>query len=152
MFGKNVSIQNSGLRGFAIFVFGIVIIVAISTLWQCIVWSLRYAVRGPGAAKDAAAQRLAKRLHWERTHRRSRKEHVTRFGGLAGMIYMIVTIEQIVARNPDVSSSSALTDWTYSQTIALIMLGQQIMDCLSYVKEEIQYRRKRQAMMNGDVA
>lgn len=56
------------------------------------------------------------------------------------MIYMIVTTEQIVARNPDVSSS--LQAWTFSQTLALIMLGQQIMDCFTYIKEELKQRKE----------
>lgn len=49
------------------------------------------------------------------------------------MTYMIVTTEQMVARNPEVTP--ILKQWTFSQTLALIMLGQQIMDCVSYFKE-----------------
>jgi hypothetical protein len=62
VFGHNVSIKNSGLRGFAIFIFGIVIIAALSSLWQCIIWSLKYAVVDARVAKDNAAIRYAKEL------------------------------------------------------------------------------------------
>jgi hypothetical protein len=83
-------------------------------------------------------------------HTRGRKEHITRYGGLVGLIYMIVTTEQIVARNPDVSSQ--INKWSYSQTLPLIMLGQQLMDCISYFKEEIEYKRKQKAIANYDQA
>ncbi|KAG8763712.1 hypothetical protein FRC12_008438 [Ceratobasidium sp. 428] len=53
---------------------------------------------------------------------------------------MIVTTEQIVQRNPGVSED--LDKWTYGQTIALIMLGQQIMDCFSYFKEWVSEKHK----------
>jgi hypothetical protein len=62
VFGHNVSIKNSGLRGFAIFIFGIVIIAALSSLWQCIIWSLKYAIADVRIAKDNAAMRYAKEL------------------------------------------------------------------------------------------
>jgi hypothetical protein len=75
---------------------------------------------------------------------------MTRFGGVVGMIYMIVTTEQIVQRNEDVSSQ--VNAWTYSQTIALILLGQQLMDCFTYFKEEIKYRQEERLRANGDTA
>jgi hypothetical protein len=76
-------------------------------------------------------------------HSTSRGQHITRFGGLVGMIYMIVTTEQIVRRNPGIKED--LNEWTYGQTIALIMLGQQLMDCFSYFKEELKNRQELNA-------
>ncbi|CAE6423623.1 unnamed protein product [Rhizoctonia solani] len=44
VFGHNVSVTNSGLRGFAMFVFAIGSISALSALWQCTAWTFRYTI------------------------------------------------------------------------------------------------------------
>ncbi|CAE6446244.1 unnamed protein product [Rhizoctonia solani] len=152
VFGHNVSVTNSGLRGFAMFIFAIGSISALSALWQCITWSVRYMVGSARTAKENAAARFAKELRNRKTRSGGRGQHMTRFGGMVGLIYMIVTTEQIVKHNPDVSRQ--VNGWSYSQTIALIMLGQQIMDCITYFKEEIEYRRKQRTEINarGDYA
>lgn len=79
---------------------------------------------------------------------------MTRYGGMVGMIYMIVTTEQIVSRNlkqiTDPDARGELNDWSYSQTIALIMLGQQIMDSWEYFKDEYEYRKRQRAAEHGD--
>ncbi|CAE6423698.1 unnamed protein product [Rhizoctonia solani] len=152
VFGHNVSVTNSGLRGFVMFIFAIGSISALSALWQCITWSVRYGVGSAKTAKENAAARFAKELRHRKTRSGGRGQHMTRFGGMVGLIYMIVTTEQIVKHNPDVSSQ--VNDWTYSQTIALIMLGQQLMDCITYFREEAEYRRSQrtQASLNGDHA
>ncbi|CAE6479207.1 unnamed protein product [Rhizoctonia solani] len=153
VFGRNVSVTNSGLRGFAMFIFAIGSISALSALWQCITWSLRYMVGSAKTAKENAAARFAKELRNRKTRSGGRGKHITRFGGMVGMIYMIVTTEQIVSRNEDVRNQ--VSEWSYSQTIALIMLGQQLMDCFTYFKEEMNHRREErshQNNLNGDVA
>ncbi|GAB1523054.1 hypothetical protein RhiTH_006183 [Rhizoctonia solani] len=150
VFGHNVSVTNSGLRGFAMFIFAIGSISALAALWQCITWSLRYIVGTARTAKENAAARYARELRHRRARSGGKGQHMTRFGGTVGMIYMIVTTEQIVQRNPDVSKQ--VNGWTYSQTLALIMLGQQLMDCFTYFKEEINYRKAERARANGDVA
>ncbi|KAJ1307811.1 hypothetical protein OPQ81_001893 [Rhizoctonia solani] len=150
VFGHNVKVTNSGLRGFAMFIFAIGSISALSAFWQCITWSLRYAVGSAKTAKENAAAHYVKQLRSRRTHSARDGQHITRYGGMVGMIYMIITTEQIVARNPDVPNQ--VNTWTYSQTIALIMLGQQLMDCFTYFKEEIAYRRQEKAALNGDTA
>ncbi|CAE6425058.1 unnamed protein product, partial [Rhizoctonia solani] len=40
--GHNLSVTNSGLRGFAMFIFAMGSISALSALWRCITWSARY--------------------------------------------------------------------------------------------------------------
>lgn len=63
-------------------------------------------------------------------------------GGLAALIYMIVTTEQIVSRNgPDVAEG--LSQWTYGQTLAVIMLLQQFLDIIWWFKEEIHYKKEQ---------
>ncbi|CCO32439.1 hypothetical protein BN14_06499 [Rhizoctonia solani AG-1 IB] len=138
VFGHNVSVTNSGLRGFALSMFAISLIGALASLYYSIGWLGDYVIIGPKAAKDKAARGYVEQLT---------RKVMSRFGGLAGMIYMIVTTEQIVDRN---NVRDELKDWTYSQTIALILLGQQLLDCGSYWKEEIQYRQKERQQRSQD--
>ncbi|QRV90021.1 transmembrane protein [Ceratobasidium sp. AG-Ba] len=142
VFGHSVGATSRGLRGFAIFIFGIGAISAISAFWRTIVWSLKYTFGKAQVAKDNAAVRYAKEIRRKNRGTRStgNAQHITRYGGMVGAIYMIVTTEQIVKRNPGVKDD--LDKWTYGQTIALIMLGQQIMDCFSYFKEYIIERHR----------
>jgi hypothetical protein len=69
-----------------------------------------------------------------------RGQHINKFGGLVGLTYMIVTTEQMVARNTEVRDT--LQQWSYGQTLALIMLAQQILDCVSYFKESYRFRKE----------
>jgi len=142
VFGHTVSATSRGLRGFAIFIFAIGAISAVSALWKSFTWLIRYIAGDPQIAKDNAATRYAKEIRRKNRGTNSgRAQHITRYGGMVGMIYMIVTTEQIVARNPGVKND--LSGWTYGQTIALIMLGQQIMDCFTYFKEYVLERHAR---------
>ncbi|QRW04242.1 transmembrane protein [Ceratobasidium sp. AG-Ba] len=142
VFGHSVGATSRGLRGFAIFIFGIGAISAISAFWRTIVWSLKYTFGNAQVAKDNAAVRYAKEIRRKNrgTMSTGNAQHITRYGGMVGAIYMIVTTEQIVKRNPGVKDD--LDKWTYGQTITLIMLGQQIMDCFSYFKEYIIERHR----------
>ncbi|KAG9105577.1 hypothetical protein FRC07_009168 [Ceratobasidium sp. 392] len=143
VFGHTVGATSRGLRGFAIFIFAVGAISALSALWKSFAWTLRYLFGDPQIAKDNAATRYAKEIRRKNRGKSSanRAQHITRYGGMVGMIYMIVTTEQIVRRNPGVKDD--LDKWTYGQTIALIMLGQQLMDCFSYFKEWVLERHKQ---------
>ncbi|CAE7135575.1 unnamed protein product [Rhizoctonia solani] len=134
VFGNNVRVTNTNLRGFALSMFAISCISALASLCYSTSWLAKYAFCGSGTAKDNAALKYARKV------RLTKGQHMTRYGGLGGMIYLIVTIEQMVDRN---NVKDQLSNWTYSQTIALIMLLQQIMDCMSYFKEEYQYRKAK---------
>ncbi|KAF8699199.1 hypothetical protein RHS03_07302, partial [Rhizoctonia solani] len=147
VFGHNVSITNTGLRGFAMFIFAIGSISALAALWQCIKWTFLYAIGGAEKAKRAAAEQYIDGTRSDRSG--TSVQHMSFFGGAAGMIYMIVTTEQIVKRNQVVSTQD--NDWSYSQTLALIMLGQQLMDCCTYIRQEVEYKKKERARANGDV-
>ncbi|KEP49724.1 putative transmembrane protein [Rhizoctonia solani 123E] len=141
VFGHNVGVTNSSVRNFALSMFAIGIISAFASLCYSTKWLATYTISGATAAKDNAAMRYARKL------RLTKGQHMSRYGGLAGMIYLIVTIEQMVDRN---NVKDQLSEWTYSQTIALIMLLQQIMDCISYFKEEIEYRGAKNAQRQRD--
>ncbi|KAL5634689.1 hypothetical protein ACGC1H_002661 [Rhizoctonia solani] len=140
-FGHNHSVTNNNIRNFALSMFAIGTISAFTSLCYSTKWLGTYAISGAAPAKDNAAMRYARKL------RLTKGKHISRYGGLGGMIYLIVTIEQMVDRN---NVKDQLSDWTYSQTIALIMLLQQIMDCISYFKEEIQYKRAKNAQIQRD--
>ncbi|KAJ1307810.1 hypothetical protein OPQ81_001892 [Rhizoctonia solani] len=134
--GRSVSVTNSVIRGFALSMFAISTITALASLCYSTTWLAKYVICGSATSKDQAALRYSKKL------RLTGKQRMSRYGGLGGIIYLIISIEQMVDRN---NVEDQLRDWTYSQVIALIMLGQQLMDCLVYFKEEIQYRRAKDA-------
>jgi hypothetical protein len=62
VFGHNVSVTNSGLRGFALSMFAIGLISALASLYYSIKWLASYATEGPTVAKDNAARRYVKEL------------------------------------------------------------------------------------------
>ena len=68
----------------------------------------------------------------------ARSSHVVQFGGLLGVIYMIIMTELMASRNTKVSGQS----WSFGQTMALVLLGQQLIDCASYLRQECRNRRR----------
>jgi hypothetical protein len=46
---------------------------------------------------------------------------------------MIITTEQMIARNPGARES--LQEWSFGQTLALLMVAQYFLNCVSYVQE-----------------
>lgn len=138
--GHDIRPDSTGLRRFAIFIFALGILSSLQVLYITSKWILDYALMGPQKAKQKGADDLARQMKLRRERGRS-GHHVTLFGGIVGLIYMIVTTEQIVARNPDVSQT--LRDWTFGQTLALIMLAQQLLDCASHAKETHKMRREQ---------
>jgi hypothetical protein len=56
-----------------------------------------------------------------------------RIGAFIHFIYMIITTEQMIARNPD--AQETLQKWSFGQAFALILLAQHFMDCVSYVQD-----------------
>ena len=63
--------------------------------------------------------------------------------GLATLVYMIVTIEQLVQRNPNVQEG--LGQWTFGQTLGVIMLALQIVEIAEYLyrRESVGMQRRR---------
>lgn len=52
-------------------------------------------------------------------------------GGLIGLIYMIVTTEQLVKQNSSIQDN--LGKWTFGQTLGVIMLVQQLLEIVEYL-------------------
>ncbi|KDN33941.1 hypothetical protein RSAG8_12966, partial [Rhizoctonia solani AG-8 WAC10335] len=61
-----------------------------------------------------------------------RKQGLRMFALPSATIYLMVTVEQMVERNP---VKAQLNKWTFGQTLALIMLIQQLIACLSLFKK-----------------
>lgn len=149
LFGHNISTQDKRLRGFAIGYFSVGAFEVISALRQCINWSVWYAVGSARTAKSNAAMRYAKKLNRMRTQPNEEIKRITRFGGILSILYMIVTTEQIVRRNNPVSSGPS--NWPLSQSLAILVVGHQLLACISHFKAEIEYRRRQRELRNGDM-
>ncbi|EUC57060.1 transmembrane protein, putative [Rhizoctonia solani AG-3 Rhs1AP] len=130
VFGHIVPATNGGLRVFALVIFALGGVSAISSFWTCNKWLYEYASKGPRAAKLAAALGSDKEITLKSHHITYRRGRLSRFGGLAALVYMVITTEQIVAMNPDVTSQ--VQDWTFSQVLTLILIGRQLLDSISY--------------------
>ncbi|KAF8600132.1 hypothetical protein BDV93DRAFT_608898 [Ceratobasidium sp. AG-I] len=137
--GKSISPTHPGIRGFAIFVFAAGALAALSALRSSLYWLIVYVSGKASEAKYQAAREAAKKQwEWRKSGGSFGERIMTPFGGLTAMIYMIVTTEQMASRNMEATAKG----WSFSQTIALVMLGQQLMDCASYFKEEIKARKE----------
>jgi hypothetical protein len=55
-------------------------------------------------------------------------------GGFTVVIYLIITIEQMVRRNGD-EVSAGLSKWSFGQTLAIITLLQQVVDIIAWMEE-----------------
>lgn len=137
--GYNVSVEDERVRGLAICFFAVGAFEVISALGQCIKWSIWYMLGSAKAAKANAARMYARELGRMRKHPKKGARHITRYGGVVSMIYMIVTTEQIVLRNNSVTSS--LNNWPLSQSLAFVVLAEQMMECITYLKEEVAKRQ-----------
>ncbi|CUA75532.1 hypothetical protein RSOLAG22IIIB_05930 [Rhizoctonia solani] len=133
VFGKNVQVTNSKLRGFALFVFGWSTTAIPMLLVGTILCVVAYAYVGLGGHEDPADRGLAIGSQYEEA--RPYKRFSSAKTSLAVIIYMIVTIEQMVHRN---NVQAQLSTWTFGQTLALMVLLQQIMAAISLCKQESQ--------------
>ncbi|KAG8731222.1 hypothetical protein FRC12_019834, partial [Ceratobasidium sp. 428] len=119
VFGQNVDATNHQLRGFAIFIFALGAISILAALWSTFSWTLKYVFGDPEIAKSNAAWWYAKEIkrknRGKRANSSSRAQHITRYGGMVGLIYMIVTTEQIIKRNVAQGVAGDLNKWTYGQ-------------------------------------
>ncbi|CAE6526077.1 unnamed protein product [Rhizoctonia solani] len=130
VFGKNAQVTNSNLRGFALFVFGWSATAIPMLLVGTVLCVVGYACTGLGGYEDPAHKGLAIAQNNLATPDKRFSSAKT---SLAVIIYMIVTIEQMVHRN---NVQAQLSTWTFGQTLALIMLLQQVMTAISLCKQE----------------
>lgn len=153
--------MNRGLRGFAILVFAFGALGELLELIKCIQWTVLYVSGRADVAKKNVAMELEmdlRRIEGAPNCARYSCKMLTWylfvlllgagfftgglrtkcFGGLLAILYMIVMTELMVARNTNPSGSP----WSFGQTIALVMVGQQLMDCASYAKQEWRNRKE----------
>lgn len=139
IFGKSIPATNSGLRVFALVTFGMAALPALVAIYHVVWWSLAACIHGELKVRAAQANKNVKKEKYS-VGEGSGKTRVKSMGGLAALIYMIVTTEQIVHRNgPDVAEG--LSQWTFGQTLAVIMLLQQLLDIIWWFKEDINSKK-----------
>ncbi|CAE6457290.1 unnamed protein product [Rhizoctonia solani] len=122
--GFDVQVTNSKLRSLALFCYALA---AMSIPVALIITILSVAYYASNGLEDSdSTSGDLKKSYWT-------KVIVPAIIALATIIYMIVTIEQMVHRN---GIQAQLSTWTFGQTLALIMLLHQIMTFLSLCKQE----------------
>ncbi|KAF8601378.1 hypothetical protein BDV93DRAFT_524781 [Ceratobasidium sp. AG-I] len=129
VFGHSVPATNSGLRVWALIVFSVGAVTALGGWAKCIWWGLMCWIKGVRQAKEDEVGRMIKEDEFT-ADAGAGKTRVSFMGGLTGLIYMIVTTEQFVHRNPDVQEN--LGKWTFGQTLGVIMLAQQLVEIVEY--------------------
>ncbi|CAE6445798.1 unnamed protein product [Rhizoctonia solani] len=130
--GMDISPSNRSLRAFALFYFGLGALGALWSLMNSIIWLTHYA--GYIYIVDVTPTLFS----WEDFAGFSKGmilslKLITVLPALGWTIYMIVTIEQMVERN---SVQDQLSNWTYGQTLSMLVLLQQIMTFFSVIKRE----------------
>jgi hypothetical protein len=98
VFGQSVGATSKGLRGFALFVFSLIIVLLPSVALQLLLWPPRERLQTDGFEV----------LAWLWT---------AYLGGT--WVYEVVTIEQIIRRN---GLSHDTSQWTYGQTFSMVLL------------------------------
>ncbi|CUA73166.1 hypothetical protein RSOLAG22IIIB_10608 [Rhizoctonia solani] len=133
--GMNISSTNRSLRAFALFYFGLGILSALGSLVLSLIWLFHYSKNGLADLRDIDS------IHSiDSDHSRGPLilgKILAVLPSLGGIIYMMVTIEQMVQRN---NVESQLSSWTYGQTLSMLMLLQQILTCFSLIRREYQVR------------
>ncbi|KAG8715457.1 hypothetical protein FRC08_010546 [Ceratobasidium sp. 394] len=145
--GLSISATNHGLRIWALIVFsawGLLTLVAAFDVLGDTYLYIRFG--GQDVKMARVEQTVNEELYGEDIgigNGGGGKTRVAFLGGssLIFLIYMIVTTEQIVQRNPSVHDD--LSKWTFGQTLGVIMLGQQLMDFGSWWGQRNEFKLKR---------
>ncbi|CAE6489599.1 unnamed protein product [Rhizoctonia solani] len=132
IFGKSVSATNPGLRIFALVVFGFVGLITIFAVVLLLAWAAQVWLHG-GEVK-ARNVRVRNNVQRERygIDTGAGKSRITSLLPLLIMIYLVVSTEQLVARN----KLSNLDEWSYGQTLAVVMLLSQLVEMGLWVWRE----------------
>ncbi|KAG9096715.1 hypothetical protein FRC06_008406 [Ceratobasidium sp. 370] len=145
--GRSISATNHGLRIWALIVFSVWGLLTLVAAFDVLGDLYLYAKFGGQDVKIARVeQTVNEELFGEDIglgNGGGGKTRVAFMGGwgLILLIYMIVTTEQIVQRNPSVHDG--LSEWTFGQTLGVIMLGQQLMDIGHWWRRRNEFKMKR---------
>ncbi|KAG8744363.1 hypothetical protein FRC10_010250 [Ceratobasidium sp. 414] len=145
--GRSISATNHGLRIWALIVFSVWGLLTLIAAWDVLGDTTLYIWFGGQDVKIARVeQTVNEELYGEDIgigNGGGGKTRVAFLGGfgLIFLIYMIVTTEQIVQRNPSVHDG--LSQWTFGQTLGVIMLGQQLMDIGQWWRRRNEFKIER---------
>ncbi|KAJ1303047.1 hypothetical protein OPQ81_011248 [Rhizoctonia solani] len=116
VFGKSVPATNSSLRVFALVVFACVGVVTLGAALLLLRWLTKLLLHG-GEVKARAAEvwMNVKREQWG-IDSGAGKSRIRSYSPIPIMIYLLITTEQIVARNKHRHSLSNLDEWSFGQT------------------------------------
>ncbi|EUC63126.1 transmembrane protein, putative [Rhizoctonia solani AG-3 Rhs1AP] len=142
LFGKSIPATRLGLRIFALIVFGCVGIVSLVALGLLCTWGIKVWVYG--GEVNARSREV-----WM-NHKRERygigagagTSRLTSLVPLAIFLYLVVSTEQLVARNKAEHGLANLDEWTYGQTLAVIMLFTQLVELGLWVWRDKRQRRE----------
>ncbi|CAE7124534.1 unnamed protein product [Rhizoctonia solani] len=137
VFGKSIPATTLPLRAFALVVFGCVGLVAVCAVGLLFVWGVKvWVLDGEVKARN--------REVWL-NHRRERygvggrgTSRLAPLIPLPILLYLVISTEQLVARN----DPPELDDWTYGQTLAVVMLLAQVVEMGLWVWRERKRRRE----------
>ncbi|KAF8596739.1 hypothetical protein BDV93DRAFT_562993 [Ceratobasidium sp. AG-I] len=154
IFGHSVdAATNRPIRIWALIVFSLGVVLAffalLNVLWGAYYYVAGYSVRIKTAEVESARQ-LARSAVFDDPTLMNDDVGVSFTSGIASLVYMIITTEQIVQRNPSVSNR--LSRWTFGQTLVVILLAQQVLDIIEWVisseRREMIERKKMVAERN----
>ncbi|KAL5632867.1 hypothetical protein ACGC1H_005724 [Rhizoctonia solani] len=142
LFGKSVPATRSGLRILALIVFGCIGLVSLGALGLLVIWGVKVWAYG-GEVKARSGQ------VWM-NHKRERygigagagSSRLTSLVPLAILFYLVISTEQLVARNKAEHALDNLDEWTFGQTLAVIMLLAQLVELGLWVWREQRQRRE----------
>ncbi|CAE6513808.1 unnamed protein product [Rhizoctonia solani] len=147
IFGHSVPATNLGLRTFALVVFGCMGIVSLGAALLLVWWCGKVWIHGGGAnARKVEVWMNVRRERWG-INSGAGKSRITFFFPLPIMAYLIISTEQTVARNQRAHSLSNLDQWTFGQTLAVVMLLAQFVEAGLWVWKE--RKRARELKWRG---
>ncbi|CAE6361968.1 unnamed protein product [Rhizoctonia solani] len=140
LFGKSIPATNPHLRTFALVVFGFVGVLSVCAMGWVVGWVYRIWVHG-GEVRARSA------VVWDRSRRERYGIGAYRLRSLTPLpilIYLVITTEQLVAANKQQPESdlSNLDQWTYGQTLGVVMLLAQLVELGLWVVRERKVRRE----------
>ncbi|KAF8669616.1 hypothetical protein RHS04_08778 [Rhizoctonia solani] len=117
LFGRSMPATQPGLRTFALMVFGMIGVVALGSLILLVDWIRKVWSRGG----EVVARKMELWMNSKRQKYGIGKGKLSRLSLLSFpiIIYLLVTTEQLVARNQSAHNLTNLDEWTFGQTIAV---------------------------------
>ncbi|CCO33995.1 hypothetical protein BN14_08086 [Rhizoctonia solani AG-1 IB] len=139
----------NSLTQFVVFVFGVAGILALRSLLLLVKWGGKVWARGGEVKARKAEVWMNHKRGMYGVDDGAGKSHLS-LVSLPIILYLVITTEQFVARNKSAHDLENLDDWTFGQTIAVLMLLGQIVEMGLCAwkerkwKKRLQWRRGRE--------